>query len=185
MVRVEEANISSAMGYVFDEIIKPLDPEGLLDYSPKTQKSSWLRDNPTTGVIFLKKHPNAKVAWVLCKFEQKTDLKYGTHSVAQNKQKITSPQEFEDFFGVKLPADFNFADDMQINVSWDRQTLVNKNYNRDFDEYAYNFYMYSNHSKTNLKQLMQRLYRINEIIEKDPKAIIGNMFNIPYSATNI
>lgn len=190
MVQVQEANLSQAMNYVYDTFIKPLDTKGILAYRPITQGKSqpdkqWLYDNPTTGVLYLKKHPNAKVAWVLVKFEHKTFKEYGMSSRAQNKIKITNLQEFKDFFGVSPGPDFKFTDDMAVYVRWDREQTRNTNPKRNFDETTPNFYMYTNHLKINLDKVIQRLYRINDIINKEPNAVIGNQFNIPYSATNI
>ena len=74
---------------------------------------------------------------------------------------------------------------MVMYVRWDKKLEVNKRPNRDFDEYTPNFYMYTNHSKVNLDKLVTRWLRINEIIETNPKAIIGNQFNIPYWYSSI
>lgn len=185
-VKVEEANLSQAMKFAFDYFVKPHDPKNILAYRPTNQKDKeWLRDNNTTGIIYLKKHPGAKAAWVLVKFEQKTRKKYGRHQVAKQSVKISTPDQFEAFFGVQPAPDFNFAEDMTINVKWDKELVTNQNANRDFDETTPNFYMYTNHLSVNLDRLGKWLYRINQIIETNPNAIIGDQFNIPYSATNL
>lgn len=185
MVKIAESNMSTAMKFAFDRFIAPHDPDGILDYRPKSQKDEFLKDNPTTGFIFLKKHPEAKVAWVLVKFEQMTDKKFGQHVKYGNNIKIANKNQFKDFFGVGPSPNFNWSDDMVMYVRWNKKLEPNKRPNRDFDEYTPNFYMYTNHSKVNLDKLVTRLLRINEIIETNPNAIIGNQFNIPYSATNI
>lgn len=186
MVEIAEATLSKAMKFAYDSFIAPLDTEHLLDYRPVTQQDTdWLHDNPATGVIYLKKHPNAKVAWVLVKFEQRKTNVLGQHQVAHSNVKISSPEEFETFFKTKLSPDFEFPNDMTIYVRWDKENVLNKRYNRDFDETTPNFYMYTNHHKANLPTLIKRLYRINDIIDTNPKAIIGNQFNIPDSATKI
>lgn len=185
MERISEANMSTAMKFAFEYFIAPHDPDGILDYRPKSQNDPFLRDNPTTGIIFLKKHPEAKVAWVLTKFEQSTEKKYGQHVISHDNVKISNVEEFKDFFGVAPGPNFVFPDDMTIYVKWNKEKVVNKNANRDFDEYTPNFYMYTNHLKVNLNRLVKRLLRINQIIETNPKAIINGQFNIPYSATDI
>lgn len=189
MVRVEEANLRNAMNFAFEEFIKSkdLDPANILDYRPKGNSDDdkrWIRDNPTTGIIFLKKHPNAKVAWVLVKFEETTNKVYGQHVTYDTNQKLSTPEQFAEYFGVDLP-NKNWDADTVVYVRSGKQKQINKNANRDFDETTPNFYMYTNHLKTNLDRLIKRLYRINEIIEKNPNAIIGGQFNIPYSATDI
>lgn len=186
MVQISEANISSAMKFAFEEFIKPLDKEGILDYRPKNQKDEdWLRDNKASGLIYLKKHPTAKVAWVIVRFESRTDKVYGQHTITKENRKITTPQEFQDFFGVAPGPDFSWPEDLTIYARWDKEKVANKYANRDYDETTPNFYMYTNHLEVNLDKLIKRLYRIDEIINTDPKAIQGNVFNIPYSATNI
>lgn len=184
--KISEANLSQAMKFAFDEFVSPHDPDGILDYRPVTQKdTAWLRDNTTTGIIFLKKHPNAKQAWVLVKFEQKRTNRVGQHTVFHNNVKVSSPEQFKEFFGVEPGPNFKFEDDMAIYVRWGKEQVANQNVTRDFDETTPNFYMYTNHLSANLDVVIQRLYRINQIIETNPNAIIGNQFNIPYSATNI
>lgn len=188
MTRIEEANLSKAMDFTFNHFIEPLlsqEDKETLAYRPVTQKDNeWLRDNPATGIIYLSKHPNAKEAWVLVKFEQRTDKKFGQHAKYGSNIKITNVDEFKNFFGVEPSPDFNWNDKV-IYVRWDKTVETNPYAYRDFDETTPNFYMYTNHRKVNLETLVKRLLRINEIIETDPKAISGNMFNIPYSATNI
>lgn len=180
MIQISEANLSKAMGFTFETFIEPKDPEHILDYRPVNQKdSSWLRDNPTTGIIYLKKHPNAKEAWILVKFERR-EAEYGTSVVPQQRKTIRTEQEFEDFFGVAPKQ--NFADDMVIQVSWDKQKVTNKNAKRDFDETTPNFYRYGNHLAVSLDKAIKGMYRINEIIETTGS--VGNLFKIPYSATN-
>lgn len=191
MVKVEEATMSQAMSFAFEEFIQPiLEKNGasdVIDYRPKSkaneEDSSWSQDNPTTGLLYLKKHPNAKVAWVLVKFEQRTDKKFGQHAKYDNSVKINSPEKFKEFFGVE-PAN-EWPTDMVVYARWNKKLETNKYAYRDFDETTPNFYMYTNHIRTNLDVVIKRLMRINEIIETNPKAIIGNQFNIPYSATNI
>lgn len=180
MIKISEANLSQAMDFTFKRLIEPKDPDGILDYRPTNQGDTpWLRDNPSTGVIFLKKHPNAKAAWILVKFEPR-EATYGEQNIAQQKITIRTPQEFEDFFGV-APAK-NFADDMVITARWDKQKVKNKNPKRDFDETTPNFYRYGNHLSVSLNKAIKGLYRINDIIEASGS--MGNLFNIPYSATN-
>lgn len=185
MVEIAEANMSNAMKFVFEKFIVPHDPDGILDYRPKSQQDEFLKDNPTTGFIFLKKHPEAKAAWVLVKFEQLTDRRYGQHVKYGNNIKINSVDDFKKFFGTEPGPGFIWSDDMVMYIRWDKSLERNKRANRDFDEYTPNFYMYTNHLKVNLDRLVKRLLRINTIIETDPKAIVGNQFNIPYSATDI
>lgn len=190
-MKIEEATMSQAMNFAFDHFIKPIleknNAENIIDYRPKSkaneEDSSWSRDNPTTGLLYLKKHPNAKVAWVLVKFEQRTDKVYGQHAKYGNSVKISNPTEFEEFFGVAPATDW--PADMVIYARWDKTKETNKYAYRDFDETTPNFYMYTNHLHVNLDRVIKRLVRINDIIETDPKAIIGNQFNIPYNATDI
>lgn len=179
--RISEANLSNAMKFVFEHWIRPRDSEGILDYAPKSQSNkSYLRDNPTTGMIYLKKHPQAKQAWVLVKFEHR-EKTFVQQNRAQQHITIRTPQEFEDFFGV-APVQ-NFTDDMYITAYWDKQKVTNANPTRDFDETTPNFYMYVNHLNVNVDKLVKRLYRINDIIET--LGTEGGLFNIPYSPTNI
>lgn len=186
MVRIEEANLSQAMKFAFEYFIQPLDTKGILSYRPVTQKDEeYLRDNPTNGIIFLKKHPNAKVAWVIVKFEQRKDKKFGQHAKFNHNIKISNKEQFKEFFGVEPSESFEWPEDMVIYARWDKTLETNKYAYRDFDETTPNFYMYTNHIKTNLNVVVKRLYRINEIIETNPDAIKGDQFNIPYSATNI
>lgn len=184
--KVSEANLPTAMKFVFDYFISPLDNKHLLGYRPThDDRQRWERDNPTTGVIYLKKFPQLKAAWVLVKFEQTQDKVYGQHQVAQDKVTIRNVQEFQNFFGVTPSASFNWTPDMTMYVRWNKQNVVNPYPYRDFDETTPNFYMYVNHLKVNLDKVIQRLYRMNEILEKDPNAIKGDMFNLPYNLTNI
>ena len=179
MIKISEANLSNAMKFVFDTWIKPKDKDDILDYRPVNQSdNSWLRDNPTTGVIYLKKHPNAKEAWLLVKFESREE-EYGTSTVPQQRKTIRSKEEFQDFFGVSPQY---WEDDMLVQVSWDKQKIRNKNAKRDFDETTPNFYRYGNHLAVSLDKAIQGMYRINEIIET--VGSVGNLFKIPYSATN-
>lgn len=181
MVRVEEANLSQAMEFTFKRLIEPKDPDGILDYRPVNQKDkTWLTDNPSTGIIYLKKHPNAKEAWVLVKFER-SEPEYGTTVVPQQRKTLRTPQEFETFFGVAPSQGWN--KDTVVQVSWDKQEQVNKRTSTNFDETAPNFYMYTNHLQINLDKVIKRLYRINEIIETT--GTVGSLFKIPYSATNV
>lgn len=185
--KVSEANLSQAMKFTFERDIAPYDKDGILSFAPKTQsKDGWLRDNPTTGIIYLKKHPNLREAWVMVKFERQDDVK-GTSVVSKSKAKISNEKEFEEFFGTKPGPDFVFPDDMTIYVRWDKETIVNKNFNRDFDETSPTYYMFTNNARVNKDKLIQRLYRINDIVEEgeEGKAIINGQFNIPYPATNV
>ena len=94
MYKIAEASLPDAMEFVFDNFIKSkeLDPRGLLAYrpAPKNKKdkdsASWYRDNPTTGIIYLDKHPNAREAWVLVKFERRKDAKLCQPSHIQHFQ---------------------------------------------------------------------------------------------------
>lgn len=185
MYRVSEANLSSAMKYVYENYIEPLDKNHILSYYPKSQKNKdWLYDNPTTGLIYLNKHPSCKEAWVIVKFEYNTDKTYGLTTKSNNRQKITTPQELANFFGCSLPTQ-NFYDDTTVTVTWNKEKIRNEHANRDFDESAPNFYMYTNNLKVNLDKLVQRLYRINTLLDVDPNIIKNSMFSIPYTNTNI
>lgn len=190
MVRVEEANMPSAMKFVFEEIIEPLltqnNMEGKVDYRPKnsSKDDSWNRDNPTTGVLYLSDYPSCKQAWVLVKFEQRTDKKFGQHAKYDHNTKISNKEQFKEFFGTEPSSDFEWPEDMVIYARWDKRLETNKYAYRDFDETTPNFYMYTNHLKSNLDVVIKRLKRIQEILETNPKAIQGNQFVIPYSATN-
>lgn len=185
-VRVAEANLTTAMKFVFDEFIAPLDTENRLDYRPKTKDDeAWLRDNKASGLIFLKKHKTLKEAWVIVRFESRTTNKFGRHAKYDNNIKITTPQEFEEYFGVLPGADFNWANDLTVYVKSGKRIEDNKFAYRDFDETSPNFYMYTNHIKVNLDKLVKRLYRLEEIVETNPKAIVGNVFNIPKTITDI
>lgn len=193
MHKIAEASLPDAMKFAFDNFIKDknLDPRGLLAYRPMPKNkedkdsASWYRDNPTTGIIYLDKHPNAREAWVLVKFERRKDAKLGQHTIAHDNVKITTPEEFKEFFGVDPAPDFDFASDMTIFVRWNKERVTNTNVNRDFDETAPHFFMYTNHRRVNLDRLIKRLYRINDILDTDPNAIVGGVFSIPYSATDI
>ena len=183
MFKISEANLSQAMKFTFEEFIenKNLDPDHILAYSPKSQgDKKYLRDNPTTGLIYLKKHPNAREAWVLVKFGSR-EATYGQTTIPQTRKTIRTEQEFQDYFGV-TPVK-GFTDDTRIMVTSDYQKVTDKNPKRDFDETTPDFYMYTNHLKVNLDKLIKRLYRINDIIEKT--GTIDGLFNIPYSATDI
>lgn len=181
MVRIEEANLSNAMKFVFDRWIAPRDTEQILSYMPKTQRDkTYLQDNPTTGMIYLSKHPQVKEAWVLVKFER-SEPEYGTTVVPQQRLTIRTPQEFKNFFGVE-PTN-GWEKDTIVQVSWNKQQQINKRTSTNFDESAPNFYMYSNNTKVNLDKLINRLYKINEIVETTGS--IGNLYKIPYSATNV
>lgn len=185
-MKVSEANLSQAMKFMFDEFIKAkgLDPDGILAYRPVSQKDEeWLRDNATNGIIYLDKHPTCKAAWVLVKFEMTTDKKFGQHAKYGNSVKISNKEQFKKFFGVEPTNEW--ADDMVIYVRWDKSIETNKYAYRDFDETTPNFYMYTNHLKTNLDRVIKRLYRINDILDTNPNAIRGNQFVIPYNATDI
>lgn len=183
MVKISEANLSSAMKYVWENFIEPLDTQHLLAYRPTSQKeTAWLRDNPATGIIYLDKHPNAKEAWILVKFEWTKVKTYGMQNIPQKRKTIRNIVEFEDFFGTTPGPNFDFPDDMLIQVSWDKEPVRNKNPYRDFDETAPNFYRYGNHLQVSLDKAIQGMYRINEIIET--VGSVGNLFKIPYSATN-
>ena len=134
MFKVSEATLPKAMDYVYENFIKPHDPEGLLAYRPTGSQSglsSWQRDNPTTGIIYLAKHPQAKVAWVLVKFEQNKNKTYGQHVIYNDNVKITSKEQFKEFFGVEPTIEF--PEDMTIYVRWNKEKRTNNNPNRDFD----------------------------------------------------
>lgn len=186
-VRIEEANLATAMDFAFNHFVKPLDKRDLLDYRPrkidpesKDIETAWQRDNPTTGVIYLKKHPNAKTAWVLVKFEQREETR-SIRNVPQQHKTIKTVNEFRDFFGVTPNQNF-IEGDTQVLVQWQKEERVTRP-RRDFDETTPNFYMYTNHLKTNLNTLIQRLYRINDYI--DTTGSESDLFNIPYYLTDI
>lgn len=181
-IRIEEANLAAAMDFAFNYFIKPLDKRDLLDYRPQKTNSNneWQRDNPTTGVIYLKKHPNAKEAWVLVKFEQREQTS-NIRKIPQQHKTIKTITEFKDFFGVEPNQNF-IEGDTQVLVKWQKEEKVTRP-RRDFDETTPNFYMYTNHLKTNLSTVIQRLYRINDII--DTTGSTGDLFNIPYKLTDI
>lgn len=179
MVQISEANLSNAMKFAFNRFIEPLDTEHLLAYRPLNQSEDWIKDNPTTGVVYLKKHPNAKEAWLLVKFEM-TEPEYGTSTVPQQRKTIRTKEEFIQFFDCSEPK--FWVEDIVIMVSWDKQKVTNKNPKRDFDETTPNFYRYGNHLSVSLDKAVKGMYRINEIIEKTGS--VGNLFKIPYSYTN-
>lgn len=182
MIKISEANLSQAMKFAFDEFIEPHDPDKILAYKPFNQKDKdWLRNNPTTGIIYLKKHPNVKEAWVLVKFESR-EKSFGTTTIPQQRTTIKSIEDFEEFFGVKPTK--NFTNDTVVMVNSDYKATPNKNPKRDFDETTPNFYMYTNHLKVNLDKLVKRLYRIDAIITASG-GTTGNLYKIPYSATDI
>lgn len=187
-VQISEANVIQAMKSVYQDIIN-LYPNAkeFLDYTPKDKESgeAWLRDNKVAGLLYLKKHKLVKEAWVIVRFESHKNKVFGQHTVFNNNKKITSPEEFKEFFGVAPSADFDFTSDMTIYVRWDKEQKQNKYANRDLDETAPNFYMYTNHRSVNLESLMQRLERINELVDKDPSIIKNGVFNIPIKYTNI
>lgn len=187
MVKIAEATLSEAMQYTFDNFVKPLDKRELLGYMPISQNdTAWLRDNKTTGVIFLKDYPSLKESWILVKFEQRTDSTYGKHTIAGNRVKITNLSEFQDFFGVLPGPNFDFTSDMTVTVTWDKQSIRNKYPNTNFDETTPNFYMYVSHRKVTIDKLVNKLYKIYDYIQEQPdKAIIGNQFNVPISLIDI
>lgn len=140
-----------------------------------------MRDNPTTGLIYLNKHPNVREAWVLVKFLSR-EATYGQTSVPQDRTTIRTVQEFENFFGVKPIKGFTSDTVVLVNSNYQKQTNLNPK--RDFDETTPDFYMYTNHSKVNIDKLVKRLYRINDIIESLGGDEDG-LYNFPLGPTNI
>lgn len=126
----------------------------------------WWKNNPTTGKIRLKgeKYKNCKFAWVLVKFTEVKKPNYGKSIVPQQYKTIHNEDEFYQFFGV-MPKQ-NFASDMVIVCSWDRQEQQNKNTKDRFDETTPDFFMYTTHRSTNPQEIVNRLQRIKEILDR-------------------
>lgn len=180
--RISEANLSDSMKFVFDRWVKPLDTRNILDYEPKSQKqtaNSWIKDNPTTGLIFLKDRPEVKEAWMLVKFS-KPEPTYNMQNRPTEYKTLRNVQDFTNFFGV-APQQNWFSDTICV-VSWNKQLQMNTNPNRDFDETTPDFYMYINHLKTSLTNAISRIYDIaDNIIDEEDNY---DKYRIPYSKTN-
>lgn len=182
-IKISEANLSSAMKFVFDDMIKPLVERAgynsdFLAYSPTSQKdTNWLKDNPATGKIYLRKHPNVKEAWVLVKFEMtsKNDDLISTNVATEHKT-VHNKEEFKELFGVT--PEF-YPEDMVVTAKWNKQQSTRKR-PRDFQETAPIFFMYVNHRKASLEKVIDRLYKINRIIEESG-GTTGNLYKLPYN----
>lgn len=180
--KVSEANLSSAMKFVFDTMIKPLEEKysvkDFLAYSPTSQKdTNWLKDNPATGKIYIKKHPNVKEGWVLVKFEMTTknaDL-IGTTAPTEFAT-VHNIEEFEKLFGVTPKF---YPEDMLVTAKWNKQQSTRKR-PRDFQETAPIFFMYVNHRKASIEKVVDRLYKLYRMIEESG-GTVGNL----YKLTNI
>lgn len=167
MFRIEEASLAKAMDYTINTLFEGneyAEFRNIIAYSPTYGKNNkeYLKDNPTTGKIFLKDYPDAMEAWVLVKF-----LNTNKEPVSQNRfteyKTLRTEKDFEDFWGV-IPTK-NYSQDMIINVSWNKQEVENEKPNRDFDETTPNFYMYSTHRKIGRKELAQKLIKTQDILD--------------------
>lgn len=193
MVQVSEMRIfSNAMKWLFEEQIQPICEKlgypDLLDYRPKPKSTDsrdviWKKENPTTGLIFLKDYPNLELGWTLVKFRQNEDLKYGKHT-KYDTIKITNENEFYNAFGVYPGNDFVFTPDTYILLYNNKQVLQNQNPNLDFQESAYDLYTYINNIKVTREKFVERCARLDEMMKTVPDIIkngrvdVGKLYSI-------
>lgn len=183
MIRIQESTIKQAMQFVMDEFISvhlSSKDKDLLEFDDSKQ---WRTENPTTGKIRLKAYPQCKEAWVLVKFSEVKNPNYGTSIVRQQHKTIRSVDEFQEFFGIKPIK--NFTEDMIIICSWDKQTQRNKNTADRFDETTPDFYMYTTHIKTNIPEMINRLIRIKQAMDKLGVGNESKLYNLPYKLTEL
>lgn len=179
-VKIAESSLPQAMKFVYDTFI-PDEYKDIIDYRPKNSKDTeYLRDRKVTGLLYLKKFPLAKQAWSLVEFDEnfardedgtirKETAKYGKHAIYKNNVVLRTKEEFEKYFNVSL-TNYNWQPDTVVYVRSDKQIEDNKFPNRDLQESAPYFYMYIDHSQVNLDVMLQRMYRMNEILENNPNA---------------